>query len=47
MSRGAFGRCELCWATIPADQLEAIPTTRLCLRCEQRRRRIGTSCARP
>jgi RNA polymerase-binding transcription factor DksA len=38
LARGAFGNCEVCGETMPLHRLEAIPTTRLCLRCEHRRR---------
>jgi RNA polymerase-binding transcription factor DksA len=37
MSRGRFGNCELCGDPISVHQLEAIPTTRFCLRCDHRR----------
>jgi RNA polymerase-binding transcription factor DksA len=38
LSRGTFGACEVCGEVMPMHRLEAIPTTRLCLRCEHRRR---------
>jgi DnaK suppressor protein len=38
LARGTFGACEACGETIPVHRLEAIPTTRLCLRCEPRPR---------
>jgi RNA polymerase-binding transcription factor DksA len=37
ISRGRYGLCEICGHQIPVHQLEAIPTTRLCPRCEHRR----------
>ncbi|MET9268522.1 TraR/DksA C4-type zinc finger protein [Kribbella sp. NPDC003557] len=37
LSRGRFGNCELCGNSISVHQLEAIPTTRFCLRCDHRR----------
>jgi RNA polymerase-binding transcription factor DksA len=37
LSRGTFGNCELCGAQLPVHRLMAIPTTRLCLRCERSR----------
>jgi RNA polymerase-binding transcription factor DksA len=39
LARGAFGQCEVCGQPLPMNHLEAIPTTRLCLRCEHRRPR--------
>ncbi|MEU8226281.1 TraR/DksA C4-type zinc finger protein [Kribbella sp. NPDC048915] len=38
ITKGRFGVCEICGDAISVHQLEAIPTTRLCLRCEHRRR---------
>ncbi|MFI5695303.1 TraR/DksA family transcriptional regulator [Kribbella sp. NPDC051586] len=35
LARGTFGGCERCGRRIPAHRLAAIPTTRLCLRCER------------
>jgi DnaK suppressor protein len=37
LGRGTFGTCEVCGRKLPLHRLEAIPTTRLCLRCEHRR----------
>ncbi|MFF0342803.1 TraR/DksA family transcriptional regulator [Kribbella sp. NPDC004875] len=37
LARGTFGRCEICGRTIPTHRLLAVPTTRLCPRCESAR----------
>jgi RNA polymerase-binding transcription factor DksA len=33
LSRGDFGICEECHATIESERLSALPTARLCFRC--------------
>lgn len=35
IDRGAYGRCERCGEAIPAERLEALPATRLCVSCKQ------------
>lgn len=35
LERGVYGICEGCGKPIPAERLEAIPTTRLCIECKQ------------
>jgi RNA polymerase-binding transcription factor DksA len=44
LARGAFGTCEVCGASLPVSHLEAIPTTRLCLRCEYRQTTDSVTC---
>lgn len=35
IDRGAFGRCEQCWVSIPVERLEAMPHARFCVRCSE------------
>ena len=39
VSRGTYGTCEMCFAEIPANRLQAIPWARFCLACEEQRTR--------
>ena len=32
---GTYGRCQNCGADIPAERLDAVPTTALCVECKQ------------
>ena len=37
LEKGAFGACEACDAPIVGARLRALPTARLCVRCQSRR----------
>lgn len=37
LDRGAYGRCESCGEMIAPARLEAIPASRLCVKCASRR----------
>jgi RNA polymerase-binding transcription factor DksA len=37
LSRGTYGRCESCAATIPRERLQAVPWTRQCVICASTR----------
>ncbi|MGW5194005.1 TraR/DksA family transcriptional regulator [Kribbella sp. NPDC004138] len=39
LATGVFGACEMCGEMLPLHRLRAIPTVRLCLRCEHRQAR--------
>ena len=36
---GSYGSCSVCGDPIPLPRLEAVPTTRRCVRCQQHRER--------
>ncbi|MFN2595067.1 MAG: TraR/DksA family transcriptional regulator [Actinomycetota bacterium] len=35
MDQGTYGKCQQCGREIPAERLEAVPTTSLCVDCKQ------------
>jgi RNA polymerase-binding transcription factor len=35
LESGTYGKCENCGKDIPAERLQAIPATRLCMECKQ------------
>jgi DnaK suppressor protein len=35
IDNGTYGRCQSCGAEIPAERLDAVPTTTLCVECKQ------------
>jgi len=35
LDAGTYGKCENCGKDIPAERLQAIPATRLCMECKQ------------
>ena len=41
LEEGAFGVCERCREEIPGRRLKALPWTRLCLRCAERRQALS------
>lgn len=41
LQRGDYGTCERCGADIPERRLHALPWTRLCLRCAERRQALS------
>jgi RNA polymerase-binding protein DksA len=35
IEEGSYGQCQNCGAEIPAERLDAVPTTALCVSCKQ------------
>ena len=41
LERGEYGRCEECGNDIEPQRLQALPTARTCIACQQQRERVG------